>query len=123
MNALKRSVEPFVYYGSVTALLKLLPRSMGRFLVDFYARKCSAVMSNVPGPQEPLTVAGSKIRAMLFWVPQRADIGIGLSILSFSGEVRVGLFADRALVDDPAELIDDIEDELVAICGAESLRT
>lgn len=123
MNALKRSVEPFVYYGSVTFLLKVLPRRVGRWLVDFYAKKCSAVMSNVPGPQEPLTISGSRVRAMLFWVPQRSTIGLGISILSFSGEVRIGLFADHALVQNPAELVADIEAELVEICGAESLMT
>ncbi len=121
MNALKRSVEPFVYYGSVTFLLKVLPRRIGRWLVDFYAKKCSAVMSNVPGPQEPLTISGSRVRAMLFWVPQRANIGLGISILSFSGEVRIGLFADHALVEDPAELVADIEAELTEICGPDSL--
>ena len=123
MNALKRSVEPFVYYGSVTFLLKVLPRRVGRWLVDFYAKKCSAVMSNVPGPQEPLTISGSRVRAMLFWVPQRANIGLGISILSFSGEVRVGLFADQALVEDPAELVADIEAELTEICGPDCLMS
>ncbi len=112
MDALKRSVEPFVYYGTVSSLLKALPGVASRALLDFLAAKCSVVLSNVPGPQEPLTVAGRRVRGMLFWVPQRANIGLGISILSFSGEVRVGIIADTALVEKPAELIDDMLAEL-----------
>jgi len=47
----------------------------------------------------------------MFWVPQRARIGIGISILSFAGKVQVGVIADEALVPDPAELIQAFEDE------------
>lgn len=109
---LKRSVEPFVYYGSVNVLLAMLPKGVSRSLVDFYAKKCTAVLSNVPGPQEGLSIAGRRVRAMLFWVPQRANIGLGISILSFSGEVRIGVFADTAILEDPARLVDDMEAEL-----------
>lgn len=117
MAALKRSVEPFVYYGSITFLLRLLPKFLNRRLVDFYADKNSAVMSNVPGPQEPLSIAGRRVRAMLFWVPQRAHIGIGISILSFSGEVRIGIFADTAVMQDPGALVTALEAELRRQCG------
>lgn len=121
MAKLKRSVEPFVYYGSINFLLRGLPKFLSQALVDFYASKCSAVMSNVPGPQEPLTIAGSKVRSMLFWVPQRADIGLGISILSFSGEVRIGIFADQATIPQPLELVAQIEDEMCKICGPDCL--
>ncbi len=66
----------------------------------------------MPGPQSPLWLAGSRMRAMLFWVPQRANIGLGISILSFAGEVRVGVFADIAILADPADLVSEIEAEL-----------
>lgn len=112
MDAIKRSVEPFVYYGSASFMLQVLPSFLSRALVDFYARKCSAVMSNVPGPREALSVAGRKVKGMLFWVPQRANIGLGISILSFSNEVRIGVYSDTAVVSSPSELIDDMLDEL-----------
>ena len=112
MDALKRSVEPMIYYGAVNVLVPLLGFKASRWLIDFYAQKCTAVLSNVPGPQTPLWLAGSRMRAMLFWVPQRANIGLGISILSFAGEVRVGVFADVAILAEPAHLIEEIEAEL-----------
>ena len=52
------------------------------------------------------------MKGMLFWVPQRANIGLGISILSFSDEVRIGLYSDTAVVSDPSELVDDMLAEL-----------
>ncbi|MEM1177255.1 MAG: WS/DGAT domain-containing protein [Acidobacteriota bacterium] len=112
MDGLKRSVEPFVYYGITSVLLKTLPPALSQALVDFYARKCSAVMSNVPGPKESLSVAGRQVTGMLFWVPQRANIGLGISILSFNDEVRIGIYSDTSLIESPSELIDDMLAEL-----------
>ncbi|MEO1087171.1 MAG: WS/DGAT domain-containing protein, partial [Acidobacteriota bacterium] len=112
MDGLKRSVEPFVYYGTTSVLLKALPAPISQSLVDFYARKCSAVMSNVPGPKEALSVAGRQVKGMLFWVPQRANIGLGISILSFNEEVRIGIYSDTSLIESPSELIDDMLAEL-----------
>ncbi len=112
MAKLKKSVEPLIYYGAVNVLLPLLGNRASHWLIDFYAQKCTAVLSNVPGPQSPLWLAGSRMRAMLFWVPQRANIGLGISILSFAGEVRVGVFADVAILADPGDLVALIEAEL-----------
>jgi hypothetical protein len=53
----------------------------------------------------------------MFWVPQRARIGIGISILSFSGKVQVGVIADEALMPDPGALVEAFEAEFDALRG------
>ena len=111
MDALKRSVEPIVVYGIVNVLLRILPHRMSRGLIDFLANKCTAVVTNVPGPRRSITVAGRLVRSMVFWVPQRADIGLGISILSFAGRVQVGVLCDDAVVPDPGKLIEAFEEE------------
>lgn len=121
MDKLKRSVEPLVMYGAASFMLKVLPPKASRKLIDFYANKCSCVLTNVPGPSETLYVAGSRLHHMMFWVPQRADIGVGISILSFSGTVRMGVIADAELVADPASLVAAFEEEfwtLAELVGA-----
>ena len=55
------------------------------------------------------------MRSFLFWVPQRAQIGIGISILSFAGKVQVGVIADKALLADPAHLVEAFEEEFEAL--------
>jgi WS/DGAT/MGAT family acyltransferase len=115
MDALKHSVVPIVVYGIQRAMLTVLPQAASRGLIDFLANKCTAVVTNVPGPQRDLTLAGRRVRSLMFWVPQRADIGVGISILSFAGGVQVGVLADAELLPDPMELIRAFEEEFEAL--------
>jgi WS/DGAT/MGAT family acyltransferase len=115
MDDLKRSVVPIVVYGIQRALLTVLPQGVSRGLIDFLANKCTAVVTNVPGPQREVTLAGRRVRSMMFWVPQRADIGVGISILSFAGMVQVGVLADTAIVPDAKELVRAFEEEFEAL--------
>ena len=68
-------------------------------------------MTNVPGPSEPLTVAGSVLKQSLFWVPQTADTGMGVSILSYAGKVQFGLIADVALTPNPEAVVRHFPEE------------
>ena len=104
MLDLKTSYEPAVTLG-VFAALGYLPKIVQEQLFDLLASRMTAVMTNVPGPTEPLTVAGSRLRQMLFWVPQSADIGMGVSILSYAGQVQFGLITDDALTPDPEAVV------------------
>jgi WS/DGAT/MGAT family acyltransferase len=119
MDALKHSVVPIVVYGLQRALLTVLPQAVSRGVIDFLANKCTAVVTNVPGPDHALTLAGRRVRSLMFWVPQRADIGVGISILSFAGGVQVGILADAELVPDPGELIGAFEEEFEALRSLE----
>ena len=59
------------------------------------------MLTNVPGPQHPLYLAGALIREMMFWVPQSGSIGMGVSIISYDGRVYCGLISDYKRVPDP----------------------
>lgn len=115
MDELKHSVAPLVVYRIQRTLLAFLPKAVSRGLIDFLANKCTAVVTNVPGPPGDLLLEGRKLRSMLFWVPQRARIGIGISILSFAGKVQVGIMADEVLMLDPADLVEAFEEEFEAL--------
>lgn len=115
MDQMKRSAVPLVIYEIQRALLSLLPRAVSRGLIDFLANKCTAVVTNIAGPCRDITLEGRHVRSILFWVPQRANIGVGISILSFAGKVQLGLIADEALVPDPEALIQAFEEEFEAL--------
>ena len=69
---------------------------MQKQVLDLLARKATAVMTNVPGPQHALYIGRRHLERMMFWVPQRGDIGLGVSILSYDGGVQFGLITDRS---------------------------
>jgi hypothetical protein len=74
-------------------------------MLDLLANKATAVMTNVPGPQQPLFLAGARLGQIMFWVPQSGDIGMGVSILSYAGGVQFGLITDAGMVPDPEGVI------------------
>ena len=102
--ALKRSVEPVVVYG-ILKLLGIVPLAMQKLVVSIFATKATAVMTNVPGPRETLYLAGRPIDEIFFWVPQSGRVGLGVSIFSYAGHVRMGLGTDAGLVPDPEAVV------------------
>jgi diacylglycerol O-acyltransferase len=74
-------------------------------VIELLSHKATTVLTNVPGPQQSLYLAGSRIRHQMFWVPQNGAIGLGVSILSYDGRVYFGIIADRKRVRRPVEII------------------
>ena len=105
MQALKTSYEPSVTLG-LFAGLGYAPQIIQDRLFDLLLSRATAVMTNVPGPQRQLYLAGSEVKQVIFWVPQSGNIGMGVSILSFNGKVHFGLITDAALVPDPEAIVE-----------------
>ena len=101
MSALKSSYQPVLTLGLMAALGRM-PGSVEAAAIDLLSTKATAVATNVPGPQHPLYLAGKKVARLIFWVPQSGNIGLGISILSYAGQVQFGLIADYKRVSDPA---------------------
>jgi WS/DGAT/MGAT family acyltransferase len=110
MQELKKSYEPVTTLGLIGAL-GYGPKLVQDKLFDLLLSRATAVMTNVPGPQNPLYLGGSELKQIIFWVPQSGSIGMGLSILSFNGKVHFGLITDAAMVPDPQSIIARIEPE------------
>ncbi len=110
MNELKGGYQALLAFG-VLGLVGATPKPVQKQVLDILARKASAVMTNVPGPQTPLYVGGCEVKQMLFWVPQSGDIGLGVSILSYNGGVQFGVITDTELCENPQAIIDGFEPE------------
>ncbi|MEI2422339.1 WS/DGAT domain-containing protein, partial [Arthrospira platensis SPKY2] len=90
---------------SILGAVGMAPKFAQSKILDMLASKATAVMTNVPGPQQPLFVAGARLVEPLFWVPQSGDIGMGVSILSYDNRVQFGLITDKGLVPDPENIV------------------
>jgi len=110
MRTLKGSLQPLLTLGLLAAA-GVGPKILQDQLVTVLARNATAVMTNVPGPQQPLYLAGGKIDRFLFWVPQSGNIGMGVSILSYNDEVQFGLITDSGLCPDPERVIEGFQPE------------
>ncbi len=116
MDDIKHSPEAVVAFAILTTI-GLTPTDAERILVDFFATKTTAVMTNVPGPKEPLYLAGDRLTNLMFWVPAASSLGMGISILSYAGTVMVGIMTDACMVPDPLTIAENFNSELREMQG------
>ncbi len=110
MKGRKASSEAPLFYVLLHAL-GVAPARLAKRLVSIYGTRASALISNVKGPQEQLYLAGVPLESLMAWVPQTGSIGVGISILSYVGQLRVGVLTDAGLVPDPEAIVDAFQDE------------
>ena len=110
MDDLKGSYQPLLAFA-VLSMSGLFIKPVQDAVLGMFAKKATAVMTNVPGPATPLKFCGSTMRQSMFWVPASGDIGVGVSILSYGGGVQFGLITDAGLCPEPQDIIDRFEPE------------
>lgn len=84
-------------------------------LVERMAPVHNVIISNVPGPQQPLYLAGNKIEAMYPLGPVMEGVGVNISLASYEDCVGFAIHVDQDLVTDVgeiAELFEPVFDEL-----------
>ncbi len=104
MSAIKNTPEAVVALAILQAMGSA-PTEIEELGISFFTSKTSAVITNVPGPTDQLFFAGKAIRTVMGWVPQGGDIGMGISIFSYAGQVVVGIITDEGLVPDPQGIV------------------
>jgi WS/DGAT/MGAT family acyltransferase len=120
MTAIKNSPEAHVAF-QILRTLGMAPRQLFDFAVTLFGTKATAVVTNVIGPRQPIAFAGRRMRQAMFWVPCAGRLGLGVSLLSYAGQVWLGVQADAALVPDPGALLDGFHRELDAYLELERL--
>jgi WS/DGAT/MGAT family acyltransferase len=119
MDELKGSPEALVAFG-VLSIMGMAPVAVEQLGLRFFGTKATAVLTNVPGPRQPLYMAGRKIDKLMFWVPQSGHMALGISILSYAGGVMLGVATDERLVPDPERIVDAFKVEFEAMRKAAS---
>ncbi len=104
MIALKQSLQPALSYGILYAA-GMMPKNIQKTVLESFGNKTTAVLSNVPGSREPRYISGARIKEQMFWVPQTGDLGLGLSIISYGGQIQFGLVGDARLFPKPERIV------------------
>ena len=80
------------------------------------------VVTNVPGPQIPLYLAGRRMIDTFPMVPLAKNQALGIALLSYAGRINFGLVGDFDLLYDLDDFATDVEEslaELAAEAGVE----
>lgn len=116
MDRLKASPQPTVAFGILGAM-GVASDQLESLAVDLFARKGSLLLTNVAGPPTRLELAGEPLRRMLVFAPVAGEVTMSVSLLSYAGELRLGVAADPARMPDPERVVAAFEAELAGLAG------
>jgi diacylglycerol O-acyltransferase / wax synthase len=83
-----------------------------RTTVDVLSRTrppVNLVISNIPGPREPLYCAGAEMRAAFPMSVIVDGVGLNITVLSYRDHIDVGVVADRDQIDDTWSMVEGIQ--------------
>ncbi len=100
---------------------RLLPAPLEGPLLRLLSRLPFAhlIVSDVPGPEQPMFLRGRRIIGSFPMMPLAADIGLSIAMLTIGPSIGLGVTSDPKIVSEPQVLADDISG---ALAGAVSLR-
>lgn len=119
MNA-NKSAGPLRGPGALPVLADRLPPMLHRLATPFASQGASllfdTVITTVPGPPVPLSLAESPMSAIFPMVPLAEGHALNIALLTYQGQVNVGLYGDRLALPDLDVLADAIPYALRELC-------
>jgi diacylglycerol O-acyltransferase len=101
-----------------------------RRVVDILSRvnpPVNLVISNVPGPREPLYCAGAELQALYPVSVVMDGVGLNITVMSYRDHIDFGIVADREQIDDVWPLMNRaasaLEELETVICGRKGRRS
>lgn len=76
------------------------------------------MLTNVPGPRQPMTLAGTEVDGVLGWAPCSGNQPLTICMFSYNGSVAVGFGTDAHLVPDGDRLGEHFADEFAGMRDA-----
>jgi WS/DGAT/MGAT family acyltransferase len=80
------------------------------------------VVTNVPGPQIPMYMAGARMTETYPHVPLADNLGLGIALLSYAGRIHWGFNADWDVVPDLDRFVADTQESLADLLRAARAR-
>ncbi|XP_011688950.1 PREDICTED: uncharacterized protein LOC105450693 isoform X2 [Wasmannia auropunctata] len=94
-NELRKRLDIFLNYWSMKYLFALLPvKILKAFLL---ISDCTVGFSNMRGP-EKAHILNNSLSNIVFWVPNSSTTALGLSLISYGGNLQLSLIADKSIV-------------------------
>jgi diacylglycerol O-acyltransferase / wax synthase len=80
--------------------------------------RSTGVLTNVPGPREPIHLGGAKLLGTVGWGGMTAQLNLSAAFVSLNGRVFPGLVTDAAITPDPEDLLEHLAAEYQAVIDA-----
>jgi diacylglycerol O-acyltransferase / wax synthase len=120
MTGLKRGFQGQLALALVR-FAGVLPQFLQQAVLGIFSRRCSVIVTNVIGPAEARSVSGVRMDELMLCVPQGMTVGVGVSIISYNDQVRIGFLVDNQLMPDctaAAAAVRTCFDQLARVAGS-----
>ncbi|MFU8841741.1 MAG: wax ester/triacylglycerol synthase domain-containing protein [Nitriliruptoraceae bacterium] len=114
MHELKRSPAPVVSRGLIVATTLFTP-VVERGIHRLNQLRSTGVLTNVPGPREPLHIGGAELLGTMGWGGMTGHLNLSAAIISLNGRVFTGLVTDAAITPDPEDILDHVSEEYLVV--------
>lgn len=114
MNELKRSPAPVVSRGLIVATTMFTP-VVERGIHRLNQLRSTGVLTNVPGPREPLHIGGAEMLGTMGWGGMTGHLNLSAALISLNGRVFTGLVTDAAITPDPEDVLEHISEEYLVV--------
>ena len=111
-TALKPTANSMLMTEMIHIVADYTPLNAKQKMLAFMGKSIAGVVTNVPGPQHPIYLAGGKVEDLMFWVPHTVPLGMGVSLMSYNKKVYMGIVSDNVLVKDPDFIVKGFAAEL-----------
>jgi hypothetical protein len=81
-------------------------------LVEMHRPMFNLVITNVPGPPQPLSIAGAPMLAHAPTAPLFDGLGLILPVFSYAGVISIGVTADRGVMKDTSTFAEHLTSAL-----------
>ena len=99
----------------IIGMMGIMPNALVSLGAQAASGTMNSIVTNVPGPQFPLYTLGSELLAMYPQVPLLANVGLGIALISYNGNICWGFNADLGLVPDLADFVARIKESFAQL--------
>jgi diacylglycerol O-acyltransferase / wax synthase len=114
MQELKDSPAPIVSRMLIVATTMFTPM-VERGIHRLNQLRSTGVLTNVPGPREPLHIGGSRMLGTVGWGGMTAHLNLSAAFVSLNGRIFPGIVTDAAITPDPEEILEHIHEEYALV--------
>jgi WS/DGAT/MGAT family acyltransferase len=97
--------------------LAVSPALLGGTAVRVLGAKAVGVLTNVPGPRQPMALAGARVAGAVGFAPTSHRQAVTACIFSYAGGVTFGFGTDAAVLPDVRELVAALQAEVDSALG------
>lgn len=107
-------------HGAASMGLISLAGKLGKkpvhLLINLLSKRIDLLVSNVKGPTKKIRIGGVELESLGFLVPTVGEVPLGVTLLSYAGEIRLGVSIDEGATIFKDDLLRSLNKEFDDLC-------